>query len=194
MVCIPPSPPPQPHCTLPLLASLSNVHLLCLGHSFLFHHTLSSRTKISLRPPLSKAHISPFISLSRRQKKKSLSTHTHSGTMSQYYHPSQNPLPSYAPRSIPTTLYSLQSPTATLILITPPPPSSALISLHQICSDSKQFPLICDFSARPPPAPPSTHLPPSVNPRRRHNIPSLPARRKPHPKCTTRAHTHACTP
>lgn len=65
--------------------------------------------------------------------------HTHSAC--KYSHPSQ---------SLHHHLLLSPNPNPpTVILITPPPPSSALISLHQICCDSKQFPLICNFTAHP---------------------------------------------
>lgn len=148
---------------------LSNVHF-CLVHSFLFHHTLSfSVTPSALvrspwrplsKPPISSSFPPILLADAQEEKFHNLDADRHTqaygvraNALTHQPHrpplpPPPPPTPPRPPPPQPSTLFKPLPPT--LILITPPPPSSALISLHQICSDSKQFPLICDFYGPPP--------------------------------------------
>lgn len=147
---------------------LPNVHV-CLVHAFLFHHTLSfSVTPSALvrspwrplsKPPISSSFPSILLADAQEEKFHNLDADRHTQSYgvranALTHQPHRPPLPPPPPPTPPrpppqpSTLFKPLPPT--LILITPPPPSSALISLHQICSDSKQFPLICDFYGPPP--------------------------------------------
>lgn len=154
------TPPPSVSSALSFFFSFSIKCSLLLSHplflvpsqSIFPCDTLCPRP--SLRPPLSKTPISSSpppphsqenIHNQHTQINAHPVTHTHWQCACKYSHPSQNLLQCTYPHLL---LSPNPTPLPTLILITPPPPSSALISLHQICCDSKQFPLICDFTAR----------------------------------------------
>ena len=121
-------------------------------------------------------------------------THTHTVTLCVQILPTppKTSFNAHSPPHAPTNHHhqppppsTLSNPPSALILITPPPPSSALISLHQICCDSKQFPLICDFLL---PAPASYT---SIKPPTPSNKPSPPPQ---YPGATHQAQTPPWTP
>ena len=168
----------------------------------------------SLWPPLSKPPISssfpqfPSFMAGRERKKSTTYTHTHThthGVKCTHTHthtvtlcvqilptPPKTSFNAHSPPHAPTNHHhqppppsTLSNPPSALILITPPPPSSALISLHQICCDSKQFPLICNFLL---PAPASYT---SIKPPTPSNKPSPPPQ---YPGATHQAQTPPWTP
>lgn len=139
---------PLPASAYPLHSPSFSLSIKCSpllsGPLCLVHHTLSSCVTIFQWPPLSKPHISFFLNPPLSQK---ITTYTYSDTACKYYHPSQNPL-SCTPFN--TAIFcSLQTPTNTLILITPPP-SSPLS--HSTKSAVTQSNFLSFASSLPPPS------------------------------------------